>query len=78
MADHINIQHPDHRGVDSDTYRGRLEITKLKAEIEQLSMWHRAVCNDLESIFTRIERGEKAELHYPDGRVFIVSGTERD
>lgn len=77
-ADHINIQHPDHRGVHSTMYRDMLEITKLKAELEQLTRWHRAVCDDLESIFNRVEDGQPAELHYPDGRVFVVTGTEKD
>lgn len=77
MADHINIQHPDYRGVESQTYRDRLEIEKLKVELQQLRRWHDAVSGDLEAIFNRIEKGDTAELHYPDGRVFEVSGTER-
>lgn len=76
-SDHINIQHPDYRGVESQSYRDRLEIEKLKLELKQLRMYHDAVCKDLESIFNRIENGNIAELHYPDGRVFQVSGHER-
>lgn len=78
MPDHINIQHPDRRGVASDYYRSMLEIKKLKAELEQLGQWYLSVSGDLEAIFTRIERGETAELHYPDGRVFVVEGKERE
>lgn len=76
--DHINIQHPDYRGVHSDQYRDRLEVRRLKAELEQLNLYHDAVCRDLEAIFTRIGRGEKSELHYPDGRVFVIEGKERE
>lgn len=77
-ADHINIQHPDHRGVESQSYKDRLEIEKLRLELKQLRMYHDAVCRDLEAIFNRIERGDVAELHYPDGRVFLVSGREQE
>lgn len=76
-ADHINIQHPDKRGVETNYYRDRLEIEKLKVELSQLRMWYDAVAKDLESVFNRIEGGKSAELHYPDGRVFIVTGTPR-
>lgn len=75
--DHINIQHPDHRGVESQTYRDRLEIDKLRVELKQLRQWYDAVCKDLESIFNRTEKGDISELHYPDGRVFQISGHER-
>lgn len=73
MADHINIQHPDYCGVESRSYRDRLEIEKLKLELKQLRQWYDSVSNNLESIFTRIERGETAELHYPDGRVIVIA-----
>lgn len=78
MPDHINIQHPDYRGVESDIYRARLEIEKLRVELKQLRMYHDAVCGDLEAIFTRVSRGDAAELHCPDGRVFVVTGKERE
>jgi hypothetical protein len=71
LADHINIQHPDYRGVESQSYR--LEIEKLRAELKQIRMYHDAVCSDLESIFIRIERGETAELHYPDGKIITIA-----
>lgn len=77
-VDHMNIQHPDYRGVESDAYRSRLEIEQLKLELKQLRQWHDVVARDLEAIFNRIERGDQAELHYPDGRVFIIAGTERE
>lgn len=76
-VDHINIQHPDRRGVESETYRSRLEIDKTQLELKQLRLWYDALSNDLEAIFNRIERGDPAELHYPDGRVFVVTGKER-
>ena len=75
--DHINIQHPDSRGIHSFEYTQILEVSKLKVELEQLKQWHRAVCADLESIFNRVEDGQPAELHYRDGRVFVVTGNER-
>jgi hypothetical protein len=73
-ADHINIQHPEKRGVESDYYRQRLLLTKTKAELEQLTQWYLQLQSDLEAIFNRIERGDRAELHYPDGRVFVITG----
>lgn len=76
-ADHINIQHPERRGADSDTYRSRLEIEQLRAELKQLRMWYDTLERDLTAIFTRIERGDEAELHYPDGRIFVIAGRER-
>lgn len=76
-ADHLNIQHPDRRGADSDTYRFILQIEQQKVELKQLRQWYEALERDLEAIFNRIERGDPAELHYPDGRVFVITGTER-
>lgn len=76
-VDHINISHPDYHGVESHTYRDRLEIEKLRLELKQLRMWYDTVSRNLESIFNRIEKGDIAELHYPDGRVFQISGHER-
>jgi hypothetical protein len=73
VRDHINIQHPDYRGVESQTYPDRLEIEKLRAELKQLRMYHDAVCSDLESIFNRIGEGLTAELHYPDGRIIAIA-----
>lgn len=76
-ADHINIQHPERRGVDSDTYRWIMENDKLKLELKQLRQWYDTLERDLSSIFTRIERGQTVELHYPDGRCFVVTGADR-
>ncbi|MFZ5713020.1 MAG: hypothetical protein ACOY3N_09290 [Bradyrhizobium sp.] len=76
-ADHINIQHPEKRGVESRYYRDQLENEKLRVELKQLRAWYDTVSKDLESIFNRIEDGKSAELHYPDGRVFIITGTPR-
>lgn len=75
--DHINIQHPDRRGVESDTYRWILDNDRLKLELKQLRQWYDTIERDLESIFNRIEQGMPAELHYPDGRVFVITGTEK-
>jgi hypothetical protein len=78
MPDHINIQHPDYRGLHTFEYCQILENKKLKAELDQLTQWHRAVCSDLESIFNRIEDGQVVELHYKDGRVFVITGKQRE
>lgn len=76
-ADHINIQHPARRDIHCDMYRDRLAVKKMQVELEQLTQWHESVCRDLESIFNRIEEGEPCELHYPDGRVIVITGKER-
>ncbi|WP_029581997.1 hypothetical protein [Bradyrhizobium sp. URHD0069] len=77
MADHINIQHPEKRGVESQYYRDRLEIEKLRLELKQLRMWHDQLERDLDSIFTRTAAGKETELHYPDGTVYVITGVER-
>lgn len=48
MADHINIQHPERRGVDSDTYRWIMENDKLKLELKQLRQWYDTLERDLD------------------------------
>lgn len=73
-ANHLNITHPDERGIHSQQYRDRLEIEKLKVELAQLHLWYGAVCKDLEAIFNRIAQGQTSELHYPDGRVVVIRG----
>jgi hypothetical protein len=77
MADHINIVHPAPRGEGSDFYRQTLSEKKLRVELEQMTTWYHALEADLTSIFTRIERGDPVELHYPDGRVFQITGKEQ-
>jgi len=77
MIDHINIQDPERRGVESQMYRDLLEIGQLRVELKQLRQWYDALANDLTSIFTRIERGDQTELHYRDGRVFVITGKEK-
>jgi phospholipase C len=76
-ANHINIQHPEPRGINSDLYRQTLAEKKLRVELEQLTAWYRAITDDLTAIFNRIEAGEPCELHYPDGRVFQITGKEQ-
>lgn len=78
MSDHINIQDPERRGVESQVYRDMLEIQTLKVELRQLRQWYDALANDLSAIFNRIERGDPAELHYRDGRIFVITGKERE
>ena len=77
-ADHINIQHPDRFDTFGGSYTSALKIKKLEVELEHLREWYDSLSNNLTAIFTRIERGDPAELHYPDGRVFVITGQEKD
>lgn len=77
-ADHININHPERRGADSDRFRSILEHDKLKLELTQLRQWYDMLERDLTAIFTRVERGDPVELHYPDGSVYVVTGKPRE
>lgn len=77
MADHVNIQHPDRRGVESSMYRSMLENGKLQLELKQLRQWYDQLERDLDSIFTRTAADLETELHYPDGTVYIISGKAR-
>jgi hypothetical protein len=77
MPDFINIAHPERLGPDSQEYRNNLEIKRLKAELEQLRVWYDMIEARLMSIFTRIERGDPVELHYPDGAVIRVARVEQ-
>lgn len=76
-VDHINIQHPDRFSLESDRFRDSVENEKLRVELKQTRIYHDLLSNNLSAIFNRIECGETAELHYPDGRVFVISGKER-
>lgn len=64
MADHVNINEPswDRRWED------RLRVMKLEAEVKNLSDERDSYRRDLEAIFTRIGRGDHAELHFTDGQ----------
>lgn len=73
MPDHINISHPSEYGIQSDFYLNKLKLAQLRIEIEQLCSVYRSVSDNLDSIFTRIGRGESVELHYPDGTVRTVA-----
>lgn len=77
-ADHINISHPQRYELHGDLYQDRLQNRRLQVELEMLKQFYELVSRNLESIFNRIESGQSAELHYPDGRVFIVTGKERE
>lgn len=71
-ADHINIRHPDQNAADSPRARTRLHTETLKTELRVLRECHDELQRDLEAIFTRIDRGQIVELHYPDNRVIRV------
>lgn len=73
MADHINITHPDRH---EQFLREQLPLAELKARLEVMSMQARSLSSDLSAIFTRIDRGETVELHYPDGEVVIVGAVK--
>lgn len=69
MADHINISAPRHRYEMQDA----IARAHMEAEMKLLQMHHDKMADDLDSIFTRIARGEQVELHYPDGKVILVT-----
>lgn len=69
MADHINIHCPDY----GDRWATRLHILKLEAEIKNLQAERDQYRNDLEAIFTRIERGDEVWLYPSKGeRVSVI------
>lgn len=69
MADHINISAPR----DRDALRDRIEKAQMKAELETLRIHYDSMVENLDSIFTRIARGEQVELHYPDRTVIPIT-----
>lgn len=71
MPDHINIHHPDGR---AERRQKAVTIAELRAKITTLETYLDSAENDLEAIFTRIERGDAVELHMTSGAVFIVTG----
>lgn len=71
MPDHININHPQRRERER---RDQLNLAKLEATISVLERHLSAIESDLESIFTRIERGLECELHMPNGDVYVIKG----
>lgn len=77
-ADHVNIQPPQSFEIEGDRYRTRLEIDKLILELKQMRLFYDALRGNLEAIFTRIGRGDPAELHYDDGSVFVITGVKRN
>lgn len=74
MTDHINITHPDSR---DRWMHYRREIERLKADLTLTNSMLMEVQGDLSSIFTRIQRGEQVELHYPDGTVIPITKARR-
>lgn len=69
MADHINIRPPR----DLFEMEDRMAKARLEAEMKVLQAAYEKVCADLDSIFTRIARGDQVELHYPDGQVVLIT-----
>lgn len=74
MADHINIHHP---GPREERMRRAIEIAELKARIATMEGYMLDMEGDLGAIFTRIQRGDNVELHYPDGTVINMFGEVR-
>lgn len=69
MADHMNIHHPNGR---RDRLRAAIEVAELKARLSVLETTLLNMEDDLEAIFTRIAKGERVELHYPDGEIIRI------
>ncbi|MCW2242229.1 hypothetical protein [Azospirillum canadense] len=74
MADHVNIAHPD---SNREAWRHMQEVAELRARLEIVEKRARALEMDLDSIFNRIERGEKAELHYPNGDIVYIAAVPK-
>lgn len=73
MADHINISAPRRR----HELQERITAQQMKAEMEILRNAYDDMASDLDSIFTRIARGEQVELHYPDGTIVPITKARR-
>ncbi|WP_159953159.1 hypothetical protein [Rhizobium sp. 18065] len=75
MPDHINIQHPEYR---ESRLRDAIGLAQLEAKVRTLESHIAAANSDLESIFTRIERGDQCELHMKTGEVYVIRGKLKD
>jgi len=73
VADHINIRAPR----DLFEMEDRFQKARLEAEMKVLQTAYETVRADLDSIFTRIGRGEQVELHYPDGKVVLITKAKK-
>lgn len=73
MADHINIRLPCRRSELQES----IASAQMKIEMELLRNAYDDMRGELESIFTRIARGEQVELHYPDGTVVPITKARR-
>ncbi len=69
MADYHNINEP--RRFDGD-WDGMLEREKLKTELSVANKRIDALVNDLDAIFTRIQRGDTVTLYYRKGEAIEV------
>lgn len=70
MADHVNISDPSR---DEDHWRHRRELEALRAELKIAYAERDHYAANLSAIFNRIERGERAELHYRSGDVIVIA-----
>ncbi len=70
MADHVNIADPDSRG---NYWGDRLFIAKLEAELKCAQAERDHYRDNLDAVFTRIARGEEAQLNYRDGSVIRIA-----
>lgn len=79
MSSHINISDPER---DERNWAHMRQIDALKAELKTAYAERDHYMSNLSAIFTRIERGEHAELHYANGDVIrigaVVAGGEHD
>ena len=68
MADHINITHPDdnERG-----WRHMEQVTLLKAQLDIANKRIVTLESDLDSIFTRAQRGDEIWLCRGDAKIIV-------
>lgn len=73
---HENIQHPDAHQF-GDTLRHQLVMARH--ELAYLQSKYDAVCDDLRSIITRVEKGDPVYIVMPDGSHLhlVKAGTRR-
>ena len=78
MADHININHPQQYDPFRTDNLLHVRVQEMELELKIANQRLNAAMADLGSIFTRIDRGQTVELHYPDGRKIVIKAYKAD